>query len=80
MNYAQLSPTEKVSVDKMVMKKATPAKIKALAKKLMPKVRKAATARVKLARSGPVKETVDLDSLFEEELAPNTFENMFEKD
>jgi len=79
LNYAQLSPSEKMSVDKMVMKKATPAKIKALAKKLMPKVRKAATARVKLARSGPVKETVDLDSLFEEELAPNTFDKVFKE-
>jgi hypothetical protein len=43
----------------------------------MPKIRKDATARVKLARSGPVKETVDLDALFEEELKPNTFDKMF---
>jgi hypothetical protein len=78
LNYAQLSPSEKMSVDKMVIKKATPAKIKALAKKLMPQVRKNEVERVKKARA--TNETVDLDSLFEEELKDNTFENMFEKD
>jgi len=78
LNYAQLSPSEKMSVDKMVMKKATPAKIKALAKKLMPKVRKDAVARVKLAR-GQKNESVDIDALFEEELQDNTFENVFGK-
>ena len=67
-----------MSIDKMVIKKATPAKIKALAKKLMPQVRKNEVERVKKARS--TNETVDWDALFEEELKDNTFENMFEKD
>ena len=78
LNYNQLSPSEKMSVDKMVMKKATPAKIKALAKKLMPKVRKKEVERVKLAR-GQKNESVDLDALFEEELAPKTFDKMFKE-
>jgi hypothetical protein len=77
LNYSKLSHSEKMSIDKLVNKKATPAKIKALAKKLMPKVRKDAVARVKLARSGGVKESIDYDELFEKELAPNTFDKMF---
>lgn len=78
LHYNQLSPSEKMSIDKMVIKKATPAKIKALAKKLMPQVRKNEVERVKKARA--TNETVDWDALFEEELKDNTFENMFEKD
>jgi len=78
LNYAQLSPSEKMSVDKMVARKATPVKIKALAKKLMPKVRKKEVERVKMAR-GQKNESVDLDALFEDALKPNTFENMFDE-
>lgn len=79
LKYSQLSPSEKMSVDKMVMKKATPAKIKALAKKLMPKVRKKEIERVKMAR-GQKNESVDLDALFEQELASKTFDKVFNLD
>ena len=74
--YSQLSPSEKIQVDKMVIKKANPAKLMKIAKKLMPKIRKAEVVRVKLARAG-VNEGVDLDALFEKELAPNTYDKMF---
>jgi len=50
--YAKLSPGEKISVDKMVSKRYTSDRIKKIAKKLMPKVRKAEVQRLQLARSG----------------------------
>lgn len=50
--YAKLSPSEKISVDKMVSKRYTSDRIKKIAKKLMPKVRKAEVKRLQLARSG----------------------------
>ena len=50
--YAKLSPGEKISVDKMVSKRYTSDRIKKIAKKLMPKVRKAEVQRLQLARGG----------------------------
>ena len=50
-NYKSLSISGKISVDKLVAKRS--GVIDKLAKRLLPKVRKAEMARVKAARSGP---------------------------
>ena len=49
-NYAKLSPGSKMSVDRIVQKKASV--IPALARRLLPKMRKAEMERLKRARSG----------------------------
>ena len=56
-NYKQLSFSGKMSVDKLVDKRS--GVIDKLAKRLLPKVRKAEMARVKAARSGPKNEEYD---------------------
>jgi len=56
-NYKQLSFSGKMSVDKLVDKRSSV--IDKLAKRLLPKVRKAEMARVKAARSGPKNEEYD---------------------
>jgi len=56
-NYKQLSYSGKMSVDKLVDKRS--GVIDKLAKRLLPKVRKAEMARVKAARSGPKNEEYD---------------------
>lgn len=61
-NYANLSPTDKIQVDKLVQKKS--ALIPKIAKKLLPKVRKAEIERLKKQRGG-VEEEFDFDQLFE---------------
>ena len=61
-NYANLSPTDKIQVDKLVQKKSS--LIPKIAKKLLPKIRKAEIERLKKARGG-VKEELDYDALFE---------------
>jgi len=66
-NYANLSPSDKIQVDKLVQKKS--ALIPKLAKKLLPKIRKAEIARLKRVRGGGVKEELDFDQLFEAKVA-----------
>lgn len=66
-NYANLSPSDKIQVDKLVQKKS--ALIPKLAKKLLPKIRKAEIARLKRVRGGDVKEELDFDQLFEAKVA-----------
>ena len=56
-NYKQLSYSGKMSVDKLVDKRS--GVIDKLAKRLLPKVRKAEMARVKAARSAPKNEEYD---------------------
>ena len=66
-NYANLPPSDKIQVDKLVQKKS--ALIPKLAKKLLPKIRKAEIARLKRVRGGGVKEELDFDQLFEAKVA-----------
>ena len=56
-NYASLSPSAKISVDRIIAKKM--AMIGKISKRLMPKIRKAEMERLKSARSGPKKESLD---------------------
>jgi nicotinic acid mononucleotide adenylyltransferase len=58
-NYAELSPTDKISVDKLVMKKM--GMINKIAQRLLPKVRKAEMERVKKARETVKEEKVPQD-------------------
>ena len=58
-NYAELSPTDKISVDKLVMKKM--GMINKMAQRLLPKVRKAEMERVKKARETVKEERVPQD-------------------
>ena len=60
-NYANLSPSDKINVDRLVAKKS--AIIAKLAKKLIPATRKKEIARLKSLRSGPKNES--FDALFE---------------
>ena len=60
-NYAQLSPGDKISVDRLVAKKS--AVIQKLAKKLIPATRKKEIARLKSLRGGEKNES--FDRLFE---------------
>lgn len=62
-DYSALAPSEKITIDKLVAKKS--AIIQKLAKRLMPKVRKAEIERLKQARSGPKNEDFDFDREFE---------------
>ena len=64
-SYADMSPSEKIQIDKRVEKKK--AVIAKVAKKLLPKVKKQELERVKQARAGAAKESFDYNSLFEEE-------------
>ena len=61
-DYSSLSASEKITIDKMVAKKS--AVIQKLAKKLIPKVKKAEQERLKQARSGSTNE--NFDAQFEE--------------
>ena len=61
-NYSALSPSEKVTIDKLVAKKS--AIIKRMAKKLLPQIRKAEMERLKQAR-GSKNEEFDLNEAFE---------------
>ena len=63
-DYSALSASEKITIDKLVMKKS--AIIKKLAKKLLPKVRKAEMERLKKARGGGSDQNESFDALFEE--------------
>ena len=60
-NYANLSPGDKMNVDRLVAKKS--AIIQKLAKKLIPATRKKEIARLKSQRSGPKNE--NFDAMFE---------------
>ena len=57
-NYASLSPSQKIQIDKRVEKKA--AFINKLARRLLPKVKQAELARLRSARSNK-KESINLD-------------------
>lgn len=61
--YSSLGAAEKITIDKLVAKKS--AVIQKLAKRLLPKVRKAEIERLKQARSGPKNEEFDFDREFE---------------
>lgn len=67
VNYDQLSPSERMSVDKQVEKKK--AAIGKIAKKLLPLVKKAEKERLAKVREGPAEESVneEFDYLFERE-------------
>jgi hypothetical protein len=56
-NYASLSPSAKISVDRIIAKKM--AMIGKISKRLMPRIRKAEMERLKSVRSGPKKESLD---------------------
>lgn len=60
-NYKELSPSDKIQVDKLVQKKS--ALVQKLAKKLIPVTRKKEIARLKSLRSG--NKTESFDALFE---------------
>jgi hypothetical protein len=64
-DYSALSPAEKMTIDKLVIKKS--AVIQKLAKRLLPKVRKSEMERLKRARSGGTEqnESFDFDREFE---------------
>lgn len=61
-NYSALSPSEKVTIDKLVAKKS--AVIQRMAKKLLPKIRKAEMERLKQAR-GSKNEEFDINEAFD---------------
>jgi len=61
-NYSALSPSEKVTIDKLVAKKS--AIIQRMAKKLLPKIRKAEMERLKQARSSK-NEEFDINEAFD---------------
>jgi len=61
-NYSALSPSEKVTIDKLVAKKS--AVIQRMAKKLLPKIRKAEMERLKQARSSK-NEEFDINEAFD---------------
>ncbi len=63
-DYSALSSSEKITIDKLVAKKS--AIIKKLAKKLLPKVRKAEMERLKRARGGGSDQNESFDALFED--------------
>jgi len=65
-SYATLSPSDKIQIDKLVAKKA--GLVPKIAKKILPKVRKAEIERLKRVRGG-VKEEIDFDQLFEARVA-----------
>lgn len=56
-NYASLSPSAKISVDRIIAKKM--AMVGKISKRLLPRIRKAEMERLKSARSGPKKESLD---------------------
>jgi nicotinic acid mononucleotide adenylyltransferase len=58
-NYAELSPADKISIDKLVMKKI--GMVQKMAQRLLPKVRKAEMERVKKARETVKEERVAQD-------------------
>lgn len=64
--YKELSPSEKITIDKLVSKKS--AMIQKMAKRLLPKVRKAEIERAKQARA-PKEESFDINALFEARVA-----------
>jgi len=61
VNYKELSPSDKIQVDRLVQKKS--AMVQKLAKKLIPATRKKEIARLKSARGG--EKTESFDALFE---------------
>jgi len=67
-NYASLSPGAKMSVDRIIQKKM--AMVGKISKRLLPKIRKAEMERLKKARSGPQKESID--ARFESMLSEST--------
>jgi RNA polymerase sigma factor (sigma-70 family) len=72
--YASLSSAEKISIDKLVDKKQP--LIAKIAKKLMPKVRRAEMERLKKARGGSVNEETETLSL-NERIDPRKEPNLF---
>ncbi len=64
VNYANLSPNDKINVDKQVQKKS--ALIQKLAKKQLPKIRKAEQERLKALRGGSQNESVAQDQDIED--------------
>lgn len=56
-NYASLSPSAKISVDRIIAKKM--AMVGKISKRLLPRIRKAEMERLKSARGGPKKESLD---------------------
>jgi len=76
-NYKELSAAEKMTIDKLVAKKS--AVIDKLAKRLMPKVRKAEVERLSRARSIKKEEFETQQNLTEEAMAKKTFRSLFEQ-
>ena len=64
--YKELSPSEKITIDKLVAKKSV--MIQKMARRLLPKVRKAEIERAKQARA-PKEESFDINTLFEARVA-----------
>lgn len=73
-NYANLSYSQKMTVDKLVSKHS--AKIEKLAKRLLPKIRKAEIARVQAARSSKNESTI-VESAIQMENKPKRFKELF---
>ena len=69
-NYASLSPSSKISVDRIIQKKMS--MVGKISKRLLPKIRKAELERLKRARSGPKKESFDaqFENFFSEAVSP----------
>ncbi len=73
VNYAELSPSDKISVDKLVKKKS--GMVAKLSKKLIPATRKKEIARLKSARSS---KDESFDALFENlKHQPKSFRSLF---
>ena len=73
-NYANLSYSQKMTVDKLVDKHS--AKIEKLAKRLLPKIRKAEIARVQAARSSK-NESIIVESTVQMEKNTKRFKELF---
>lgn len=74
-NYASLGPSQKIAIDRLIQKRLP--MVGKIAKRLMPRIRKAEIERFKRARSAK-KESVDLqfDNFFSED---KTFQNLKKK-
>lgn len=70
--YKQLSPSEKITIDKLVQKKSS--LINKLSKKLLPKVKKAEIERLKKARASTTNEEVVVN-----EISKSTLSNYMKK-
>lgn len=73
-NYNKLSPSEKINIDRLVATKS--AAIEKLAKRLLPKVRKAEIARIRQARQAK-NESVEILNQTTEEFLNKTYNDLF---